>query len=106
MNHGLTARSLATLHRILAAHPEVETAILYGSRALGRHRPGSDIDLALVGDGVDEQLCGRVWSALDASDLPYKVDVTALAEVRNAALAEHIARVGVALYRRGERVAA
>ncbi len=106
MNHGLPPRSLATLYRILAAHPEVETAILYGSRALGRHRPGSDIDLALVGNGVDDRLCGRIWSEFDASDLPYKVDVTALAQAGNVALAEHIERVGVPLYRRGDRVAA
>ncbi|MEB3362276.1 MAG: nucleotidyltransferase domain-containing protein [Synechococcaceae cyanobacterium] len=36
----------AAIQQVLAAHPEVEQAILYGSRALGRHRPASDIDLS------------------------------------------------------------
>ena len=36
------------INRVLAAHPGVEQALLYGSRAKGNYRPGSDIDLCLV----------------------------------------------------------
>ena len=45
---GLPGRSLCTLLRILASQGAVEQAIVYGSRAKGNFRPGSDIDLTLV----------------------------------------------------------
>lgn len=46
-DYGLPADALQAIREVLAAHPGVTAAILYGSRALGRERPGSDIDLTL-----------------------------------------------------------
>ena len=45
---GLPEAAVIAIRQVLASHPEVEAAILYGSRALGRHRPASDVDLTLV----------------------------------------------------------
>lgn len=100
MNHGLSHRTLATLRAALARQPEIQRAILYGSRALGTWREGSDIDLALVGPNVDTQSCSRLWQALDASDIPFRVDITALASLTNPDLKTHIERVGITLYER------
>ena len=50
MEYGLKPEVIANINRVLAAHPEVEQALLYGSRAKGNYRLGSDIDLCLVGD--------------------------------------------------------
>lgn len=44
---GLPAEALRRLQRVLAAEPRVVQATLYGSRAMGNHRPGSDIDICL-----------------------------------------------------------
>ncbi len=60
MNHGLTNETLAEIHRVLAQQPEVEKAILYGSRAKGTQRTGSDVDLALIGPGLDDRILGRI----------------------------------------------
>ena len=49
---GLPETAITAIQKVLAAHPEVEQAILYGSRALGRQRPASDIDLTLIGSGI------------------------------------------------------
>jgi hypothetical protein len=49
---GLPEEAIAAIRQVLASHPEVEAAILYGSRALGRHRPTSDIDLTLIGPAI------------------------------------------------------
>ncbi len=49
MNHGLSPKTLDEIKTALAHFPEVEKAVLYGSRAKGKHRRGSDIDLALLG---------------------------------------------------------
>ena len=50
MSFDLTPDSIESIRRILARHPEVSEAIVFGSRALGRSHPRSDVDLALCGD--------------------------------------------------------
>jgi predicted nucleotidyltransferase len=100
MEFGLPERTLETLRRILAAHPEIEQALIYGSRAKGTQRQGSDIDLALCGDAVDSRVLLRVARELDESSIPYTVDLCRFEEIGNPALREHITRVGRVLYRR------
>lgn len=95
---GLSAATLETLRRILAQEPAVEKAILFGSRAKGTFRPGSDIDLALAGARLDLDAVARLARAFEESSLPYQVDLCWLAAVDNPALREHIERVGQVLY--------
>ena len=99
MEFGLPDSTLATVRQILAACPQVETAILYGSRAKGNYKPGSDIDLTLIGDGLGYAELSRLADALEESDIPYQVDLSILADVENANLREHIQRVGKVFYR-------
>ena len=40
---------------IIRKHPEVESAVLFGSRATGRNNPGSDVDIALFGARVSHE---------------------------------------------------
>lgn len=62
-DHGLRDGTVARIAGVLARFPEIERAILFGSRARGTHRRGSDIDLALAGDAVDWRMVGRVDDA-------------------------------------------
>lgn len=96
---GLPPKTLATLRDILARHPEVAEAILYGSRATGRYRPGSDIDLTLVGDALTPQHLARIAGQLDESSIPYTVDLSLRALVEDPALRAHIEEVGRVFYR-------
>jgi predicted nucleotidyltransferase len=98
MNHGLTDETLAEIHRVLALQPAVEKAVLYGSRAKGTHRPGSDIDLALVGSRLDNRIVGQIADDFEEGPLPYRVDLSILKEIRHIPLKDHIRRVGVVLY--------
>jgi predicted nucleotidyltransferase len=87
----------ATIVRdVLRAHlPQGVRAYIFGSRAQGRARRYSDLDLALEWDrplGLD--LIGRIAEAMSDSDLPYKVDIVDLATVEPAFRAR-IAAVGV-----------
>jgi predicted nucleotidyltransferase len=81
-------------------HPEVERAVVYGSRAMDRHKPGSDIDIALEGDSIAHSTLNRIGAELDALDLPYVFDLCVLAKVENKDLKEHVARVGAPLFTR------
>jgi predicted nucleotidyltransferase len=96
----LPAAATAALQSVLAAHPQVEAATLYGSRAMGRHRPGSDIDLTLEGPELDGRVLARIDSALDDLLLPWRFDLSIRHQLRSVELLDHIARVGVRVYRR------
>ena len=98
MEFGLPDSTLATVRQILATCPQVETAILYGSRAKGNYKPGSDIDLTLIGDGLGYAELSRLADALEESDIPYQVDLSILAQIDNPNLHEHIQRVGKVFY--------
>jgi predicted nucleotidyltransferase len=94
---GLAPRELDLVRQVLARHPEVAGAILFGSRAKGTATAASDVDLAL--DGVDEPLqAAAIARELDELPLPYRFDVQALSAIRHAPLLEHIARVGVRIH--------
>jgi len=105
-NHGLSAATVAKIHGVLSQHAGVEQAILYGSRAKGNFKPGSDIDLTLTGHGLDERIRGRIDSDLDDLLLPYEIDLSLFSELNHRELIEHIRRVGVVFYERKPEVAA
>jgi predicted nucleotidyltransferase len=94
---GLTPRELEMIRGVLARHPEVTGAVLFGSRAKGTATAGSDVDLAL--EGIDDPLrASAIASELEELALPYRFDVKALSAIRSRALIEHIDRVGVRIH--------
>jgi predicted nucleotidyltransferase len=98
MNHGIIESAVQRIREVLAHYPEVEKALLYGSRAMGTHRPGSDIDLTLCGSGLDHTLLIRIENELDDLLLPYQMDLSVFSELTHPALLDHIRRVGVTFY--------
>ena len=99
---GLPQASIDRINAVLASHPEVERAILYGSRAKGTFKPGSDIDLALEGDLLTHDLLLRIMTELDDLLLPWMTDLLILSELDHHPLREHIARVGKTFYERAD----
>lgn len=99
---GLSEKTLATVCAILADYPEIEQAILYGSRAKGSYSKGSDIDLTLIGDQLDHRLLARIAGRLEDSPIPYQVDLSLRSAIDNPNLLAHIDRAGVVIYRRGQ----
>ncbi len=97
---GLSASTVATIQAILAQVPAVEHAVLYGSRAKGTHKPGSDIDLTLFGKNITADTILRLAGAFDESSLPYTFDLSHFDSLKNTDLRDHIQRVGLELYRR------
>ena len=96
--HGLTRQTLEEITAILARYSQLEKAVLFGSRAKGSHERGSDIDLALVGDGIDRRMIGAMRVDFDDSSLPYRVSLVPLDNRTDPDLAEHVHRVGVPIY--------
>ncbi len=98
---GLSAGTLQKIRHTLARHPHVQRAVIYGSRAKGNYRPGSDIDLTLhpaPGATIDHRELGQILDEIDELLLPYTVDLSVFDQIDNPALREHIERVGQVFY--------
>lgn len=100
MRFGLPEETIAEIQSVLALYPEVEKAVLYGSRATGNFKPGSDIDLTLVGAELTRIHLLGIMSDLDDLLLPWMIDLSLFATLDHPGLREHIKRVGVTLYER------
>jgi len=85
----VTARMLA----LLSAKTALEEVWLNGSRAMGRHRPGSDIDLTLVAPGLRYEGRLRLMGVLDDLLLPWRIDLSLLRELPEP-LRQQVARMG------------
>lgn len=95
---GLSSRAIHLLRSTLAAQPQLDRALIYGSRAKGNFRPGSDIDIALDAPSLSYSDLLRLAGTLDDLMLPWQIDLSVLHQIDNPALLEHIARVGRPLW--------
>lgn len=98
--HGLSDETVRQIGTVLGRFPEVREAVLFGSRAKGTQKPGSDIDLALSGEALDWRVLGRIEDLLDDLLLPYCFSLIVHDETLDPAVAAHIARVGAPFYER------
>ncbi len=99
MKYGLSDSTIERINQVLATFPEIDKAVLYGSRAKGNYRPGSDIDLTLFGSALDQRRCALIAEALDDLLLPYTIDLSVYEMLQHPALKAHIDRVGQVFYR-------
>ena len=98
MKYGLSNRTLQKIQSVLSHYPQVERAILYGSRATGTYRNGSDIDLTLYGDALTHSILSRIDTELDDLLLPYTIDLSIFHQIDNPVMVEQIQRIGVNFY--------
>lgn len=100
MRYGLKEQTIESIRGVLARHPAVEKGVLYGSRAMGNFKPGSDIDLTLCGETLTSRELGVIVEELDDLLLPYMIDLSIFYKLGHAGLRDHIERVGVVFYQR------
>jgi predicted nucleotidyltransferase len=96
----LVASELQLVLSVLRQHPEIESAILFGSRAKGTHSDRSDVDLALAGS-LGALGAEAIAADLEELPLPYRFNVHALAAITHTPLLEHIERIGKVIYPEG-----
>lgn len=100
---GLNERELALIREILQTQVDrIERVGVFGSRAEGRQRPNSDLDLVLYGT-ADEAVCDRLWTLFQDSPLAFSVDVKSYGTIAYSPLRAHIDRAVQPLFeRRGD----
>ncbi|MFZ4544868.1 MAG: nucleotidyltransferase domain-containing protein, partial [Saprospiraceae bacterium] len=69
---GLSETNIALINAIFKDFPKVEKVILYGSRAKGNYRNGSDIDLTIIDQDLNYTEFVKIDFLLDDLLLPYK----------------------------------
>jgi len=98
---GLKEMTIKKIQTVLAQYPVVDMAILYGSRARGNYKQGSDIDLTLLGEEkLMLQVLGRIITDLDDLLLPYMIDLSIFSQITDPDVINHIRRAGVTFYQK------
>ena len=99
---GISRRSFHAIQEAIDATPEIEEAIIFGSRALGTARRGSDIDIAIKGNRVTPETARALSTQLNERlPIPYYVDVLSYDAIDTPAVRNHIDTHGKRFYRRG-----
>ena len=100
MKYGLDNTSINRLQDIFTEFPQVEKVILYGSRAKGNYKPGSDIDLTIDGKGLSLSIVNQISLKIEDLLLPYTIDLSVLSHIKDQGLIDHIKRIGIDFYKR------
>ncbi|MFK0573118.1 nucleotidyltransferase family protein [Endozoicomonas sp.] len=99
---GLKEQTVASIQQVFASFPQIGRVIIYGSRAKGTFKPGSDIDLTLISSGdaaLDLTVQFTIEEALEELMLPYQFDLSLMESIDNPKLLDHIKRVGQVFYK-------
>ena len=101
-NTGLSGKCVAQINYVFATHDKVEQVLLYGSRALGTYKAGSDIDLTLLGNELSTRDLLSILVELDDLLLPYKFDVSIYSQLTHKELINHIEKAGKPFYQKNQ----
>lgn len=97
---GLSEKSMEIIRGIYSQFPQIKSVILYGSRAKGNFKPGSDIDMTIVAaPSFDFSALTKVNMMFHESSLPYLYDISDFTKLTNPDLIEHIKRCGKVIYK-------
>ena len=98
MIFGLPDKTVDQIKGVLKKYPNLNKVIIYGSRAMGNYRQGSDIDLALSGNNLNLTIMNKIANDIDDLMLPYFVDISIYEKISNPDLIDHIKRRGRIFY--------
>lgn len=96
--YGLLNTDIEKIISIFKSNSKIDDAILFGSRAIGNYKPGSDIDIALKGINIRLNDILNITADLDKLSTPYKFDIVIYSRITKSALIDHIERVGISLF--------
>ena len=98
LKFGLKLTTIDKINGVFRLHPEIEKVVIYGSRAKGNYRPGSDIDITLFGENVTRDTLSKLDWEIDELNTPYLFDISIYTKLNAPSLQEHIDRIGQVFY--------
>lgn len=98
-DYGLSRNDMDMIIAVIMSFPKISKVTLFGSRAKGNYKPGSDVDLAIEAGPNGHSIATHLAAKLNEdSPLPYMFDVIDLSTITEKALLEHIQRVGKVIF--------
>lgn len=98
MPFGLKDTDCKLIKTIFQLFPKIAEVIVFGSRAMGTEKPGSDVDLALKGNDITLDDILKLKHKLEELPIIYDFDIISYATINTTALIEHIDRHGIQFY--------
>ena len=98
MKFGLSDDMIKELQEVFRRHANIKKVLIFGSRSKGNYREGSDVDLAVIGVGVDYRQLLDIQCEIDDLELLYSVDLLDYTKQKGTPIGAHIDRVGQVFY--------
>ena len=95
---GLSPFVLGILGKLFTQYPEIEKVLIFGSRATGRFRAGSDIDLAVFAPDLSDQAFAQLALELDEQPIAFNMDILHFDRLNDPTLTQQILDHGKTLY--------
>ena len=95
---GISRETTFLIHNVLARFPQIREVKIFGSRAMGNYRPGSDIDLAIFSNSLSHSDLMAILRELEDLELLYEIDCVNYYSIKEPALQEHIDLKGKTFY--------
>jgi predicted nucleotidyltransferase len=100
MRFGLKDKDIQIINNVFSKFDSVDKVVIYGSRAKGNFKPGSDIDLIMEGQNLNLNLLNKISTMLHDLPIPYLVDLSIKNKIDKKELLEHVERVGEIFYKK------
>ena len=100
MSFGLDENTINKINSVFELHSEIEEVIIYGSRAKGNFRNGSDIDITLKGKTLQYEILSRLKQEIDELNTPYMFDISIFETLESKQFIDHINRIGKTFYKK------
>lgn len=98
-NFGISEEVIALITNVFNKFPTIKEVKIFGSRAMGNYKPGSDIDLAIFSDSLTHNDLLDILQELEDLELLYEIDCLDYNKTKEPALKEHINHVGITFYK-------
>ncbi len=103
--YGISTKTFELLLETFNQYEEIEKVFLFGSRAVGTQRNGSDIDIAIKGENINSDLIYNLKITFNGRlPIPYKVDVVSYDSLNHEKLNKEISRKSKLIYSRDKSI--
>ncbi len=101
MKFGLSDKTLILTIEAISQFTSINRASIFGSRAMGNYKRGSDIDIAIWGENITYDLVDQLNVTLNEKlPVPYYYDTICYDLTDNEAIKRHIDEFGKEIFKR------